>query len=497
MENPYKRTLSLVNMANVCFKRIRLISIFFLMTVCSTIIFLIFAKPVYQTDSQILIKSIRDDYYVSPTGKEIFTTNLEGKILSEIEILKGRSLAEQTLSTIGIDKLYPDIVKAYLKDSSTPPAANLTQNPLIIDLSLKRFMEVLNVDWVKKSNVIDISFKHSNPQLAAETVNTFVKAYLDRSLQVHNTTASYNFFQEQAERLKQQMWKSEEALKRFLDENHIIDLKEEKNILIQQVGKLKSEINDSRTQEAESDSKVKEIRSTLSTVPERIKTDEEVDANPQIVGELESKLVEYELQEKELLLKYKETSLPVKDIRAKIQIIRNKMAEVDKKKYGKTQYGINVAYEGLKRDLYGSETDLKSIRSKIIAQSEQLDRLVKTLNRLTDLEVTSDRLQHQVDDDRTNYDNYNKKLNESRISEAMDTEKLTNASLIEPARIPVEPVEPKKLLNLLLSIVLGILGGIGLSYFFEMFDDSIGKPEDVEADLNLIYLASIPPLKNL
>ena len=74
----------------------------------------------------------------------------------------------------------------------------------------------------------------------------------------------------------------------------------------------------------------------------------------------------------------------------------------------------------------------------------------------------------------------------------MDTEKITNVNLIEPAKTPLEPVSPKVLLNLLLSVLLGALGGLGLAFFREYLDDSIETIEDVEDCLHLPVLASIP-----
>ena len=105
-----------------------------------------------------------------------------------------------------------------------------------------------------------------------------------------------------------------------------------------------------------------------------------------------------------------------------------------------------------------------------------------------------DQLQQQVDVNRQNYRLYLTKFEESRISEAMDSEKITNVSVFEPARAPREPVSPKKMLNLILAIFLGAFGGLGLAFFMEYLDDKIEKIEDVEDTLGLPVLASVPIL---
>ena len=97
--------------------------------------------------------------------------------------------------------------------------------------------------------------------------------------------------------------------------------------------------------------------------------------------------------------------------------------------------------------------------------------------------------------DHRNYRLYLTKFEESRISNAMDTEKIANVSLIEPARPPLKPVGPKVMLNMVLALFLGAFGGLGLAFFMEYLDDSLEQTEDVEAYLEVPVLTSIPEMK--
>jgi capsular polysaccharide biosynthesis protein len=77
----------------------------------------------------------------------------------------------------------------------------------------------------------------------------------------------------------------------------------------------------------------------------------------------------------------------------------------------------------------------------------------------------------------------------------MDSEKITSVSLIEPAQLPLKPVSPKPMLNLVLAIFIGVFGGLGFAFFFHYLGDSLEMVEDVEEYLQLPVLASIPELK--
>jgi capsular polysaccharide biosynthesis protein len=77
----------------------------------------------------------------------------------------------------------------------------------------------------------------------------------------------------------------------------------------------------------------------------------------------------------------------------------------------------------------------------------------------------------------------------------MDTERMANVSLIEPARPPLKPVSPRVLLNIVLGVFLGGFGGLGLACFVEDLDDSLEWTDDVEECLDVPVLASIPEMK--
>jgi uncharacterized protein involved in exopolysaccharide biosynthesis len=205
--------------------------------------------------------------------------------------------------------------------------------------------------------------------------------------------------------------------------------------------------------------------------------------------------VELELKEHALLSKYTEQSRLVRNVREEIRMVRKKLTEQEAKRYGKTRSGVNITYQRLQEDLLRNEAELKAIRAKKKTQGAHLSAYQKKLEKLNRIEVELNQLKQQVDVDRQNYRLYLSKFEESRISDAMDTEKIANVNIIEPAQSPLKPVSPKIMLNMMLAIFLGGFGGLGLAFFSEYLDDSLEKTEDVENYLEVPVLASIPELK--
>jgi cell division septation protein DedD len=175
-------------------------------------------------------------------------------------------------------------------------------------------------------------------------------------------------------------------------------------------------------------------------------------------------------------------------------MVRTKLTEQEARQYGRSRSGLNTTYQRLQEELFRNKAELKALNAKEQTQNAQLAGYRQKLEKLNQIEVEVRGLQRQVDVDQQNYKLYLTKFEESRISNAMDSEKIINVTQILPATPPIKPVKPKVLLNLFLGIFLGAFGGLALAFFLEYLDDSITRPEEAEA-FNLPVLATIPKLR--
>ena len=343
--------------------------------------------------------------------------------------------------------------------------------------------------------MIEVSFKHSDPQIASAVVNRLSNLFLDRHLNVYKTPQSYSFFQEQSELLKTKLDRAEARLRELKEKYDLTALDEQQSILLNQTAELRTALNESLSQAVEVENRIQELEQQLAAVPKNIPQGEEVDHNPYLINTLEARLVELQLKEKDLLAKYTEESRLVRNVREEIQIVNRKLADNQKKQYGKTRTGVNPTFQKLQQELLRSKADYRSLMAKSQAQRGQLADYKKELDQFNRVETEYNQLQQSVDVDRQNYRLYLTKFEESRISDAMDSEKIAGVSLIEPAQVPLKPISPKKMLNLVLGLFLGALGGLGLAFFLEFMDDSLGEIDDVEEQLQLPVLGVLPELQ--
>ncbi len=90
-----------------------------------------------------------------------------------------------------------------------------------------------------------------------------------------------------------------------------------------------------------------------------------------------------------------------------------------------------------------------------------------------------------------NYDDIEEYLGDSG-QHALAGFKANNISIQDHAAVPAVPVRPKKLLNFAISIILGLIGGVGLVFLFEYLDDGVKSAEDIEKIAKWPFLGSVP-----
>ena len=472
---------NLRDLLNVIFKHKAKIVIIFLTVVVTVTIGSFLMPPVYEASSKILIKFGRENVYMptSPAagGNQpvLFDSSREERINSEVEILKGRSLIEKVLNDISVKKIYPDIDKKPL--IPRPGSKKLTP----LNKATLAFEKKLTVEGVKKSDIIDIKFQHGDPEIAAQVVNELIDTFLDHHLTVYKQSKQYNFFDDQVKLLERKLKKSENELEVFRRQNTISSLEEQKTLLLNQISDLEVELVGTRSEISEKEGKMHALKGFPSGDRKEVKMGEETDFNPFAISAIRNKLTELKLREEELLGKYTKQSLFVRNVRKEIEKAQELLDKEEKTYHDKAITSIDHV--------------LNALRSKGKSQERHLADYRRELIRINSVELKMKELDRQVSLNEENYQLYVRHMEEARISDAMDNQKIANISVVEPALPPIKPVKPKRILNILLSIILGGVAGLGVAFSSEYFSHSFNNSEDVKQHLGLKVLASIPEMK--
>ncbi len=89
-------------------------------------------------------------------------------------------------------------------------------------------------------------------------------------------------------------------------------------------------------------------------------------------------------------------------------------------------------------------------------------------------------------------DIYQQVLKKAQETTVMGTINVSNVQLYDKATPPKKPSKPKKALNVLLGIVLGLFTGVGFALVSERMDNTYTSPEELEEHLGVPMLGIVP-----
>jgi len=455
------------------------IVILFLSAVITAAVGSLMATSIYQASSRLLVKPGREDVYVSPTGDSpsVINRSYEGeKVNAEIAILKSSSLVAGLVERFGVNHLYeyPDrTLKGKLFKKNKKP------EPRPIEQVHKSVLASLDVSRVPESNVIEVTFNWPDPVIAARVVNKLVDLYLVQHLKVHTNPQTYTLLEEQAKKGEANLRESEKELGDFKRLHSISSLPQQRTFLLTSLSEAESQRKNTESEIQQTQEVVASLEAHLSNLDQNVQLRETVNKDSTTLAALKAKLVDLELQ----------------GLKEEIRRVKEMIAEEEVKEQKVIVSGENPIRQSVESDLLTRKARLRGLKAKLKNQKLQITAYQEELKTLDGFEKRMNELEREVAIDEANYNLYLTKFEEAKISESMDKQKIANVSVIEPAVPVMEPVKPKKRLNVLIGGFLGLFTGIGLAFFAEFIRPVFRTREDVDQFLGLPVLATLPKEK--
>lgn len=252
---------SLKNALHIVLRRKWLVLSVFVVSMTAAVLYADYSiTPMYEATAQILVSPGRE--HVSditiPTGgavQPMLRFDAEEQVARAREILTGRFLAERVVQKVGADSLFGRHV------NPASAAAQARREEAAVNLFLKR----VAADSAGRSSLVNIAFRHEDPQVAAQSVNTLADTYVERYVGMQKDPRTDAFFREQFDALKAKLAQAEANLLAFKQRHGIAaSLDEEQDAIRQQQGVLRAELNDSRARQAELQSRAAEIHRQIA-----------------------------------------------------------------------------------------------------------------------------------------------------------------------------------------------------------------------------------------
>jgi uncharacterized protein involved in exopolysaccharide biosynthesis/Mrp family chromosome partitioning ATPase len=486
-----------------------------------TVTFATFLMPaVYRSESKLLVGLGRENVTLDPTATTGRVLDIErsrlSEINSEIEILKSRDLAGMVVDSIGPSALIkPDqtagssapssgqtvldeirsikqrIFAAFERPSEAVKPKNTSERLSEREEAIQNLMQNLTISGSKESNIISLSYEGHFPKLTQEVVNRLIQLYLDKHINVHRTVGSYEFFIQQTERLRDALSQTARDLRDLKNKTGTVAVDEQRRIILNWIGALQQEMEQTDASVAASKAKVTMMRQRMADLPQTLVTAKVSGFPNQAADRMRERVYDLQLKEQDLLSKFTENSLPVLEIRRQIQEAKALLLKEERTLTQVTQ-GVNISFQQLQFSLLTEDATLSSLEAKAQVLREQLSRAQGELKDLNDNEVHITQLKREMNIQEELYRKNAESLEQARIGQALEMDKISNINVVEPATYPMNPIRPNRRLNVVLGFFLSLFGGIALAFISEYTDHSLKTPEGVAAKLQLQTLATVP-----
>ena len=158
---------------------------------------------------------------------------------------------------------------------------------------------------------------------------------------------------------------------------------------------------------------------------------------------------------------------------------------------------IKAEYARLQAQLANYTQRYTDEHPRVIELKAQIDSLRNKIQGLEDVDTGKESMEYrvlerEVQSNKRMYEILLTRLKETDLSSNLN---VNNISIIDRAEVPEKPVKPRVMLNMILAVMVGVVGGIGLGFFVDYLDTTIKSPEDIKEILESHFLGAIPDIE--
>lgn len=475
--------------------------------IAGAVSFSILNPPLYQSDAKLLVRYVVERSAVDPkagNGGDASDKPSDSVLNSEVEILSSWDLFEQVADEIGVNRLCPAS-----KDPSNTEAARVIAAGLTVAV-------------VPRTNVILVSYRNANPDLAPEVLQSLLEAYFSRHLDIHRSKAAFDMVSQQTDMIRAALAKTEDDLKKAKAAANIISVQDTANDLNLELADTERQVNAATTSLAEQRALVNALEkaapgstnaaprqlgaapagtpapanpfnqpavSTVITSGSGPATADDVEKYQACVAEIA------ELQKKgyELRATYLPESQPVQLNDAQIGDLQGQLHDMEHahpdllrmNSSGNATQGQVSSLDTERARLASYEAGMETLRTRLLNVQARAAEFAKVAPEIQQLE-RNEQLE-QAD-----YASSQSKLENATVDEALDPSKIPNISTVQKPSPALSVAGGREKVILALGGG-GLAAGVALALFIEMvLDQTVKRPLELEHRLGAPLLLSIP-----
>lgn len=437
----------------------------------------------YQASTKFLVERSRVDPIVSP-GQDpnvIREEVTEEELNSEVELLQSDDVLRQVVLAAGLDQRRSLLSYLGIQRSEEIRIAKATA----------RLVKDLQIESVRKSNLISVSYTAPDPQLAVRVLQALDEAYLKKNLAVHHPPGAFEFFDQQAENYKKRLADAEAQEKAFSEQEGGVSPQLARDITLQKLSDFTSMLQQTYADIASTEQRIDTLQKQSGATPQRLTTKSQTSDDAQVLQGLKSTLMSLEIKRTELLTKYQPAYPLVQEVDKEIGETRDSIANEEAKPLREETTDRNPTFSWIDEELAKAKADDSALHARAAAIQTIVARYRTSAHDLDQKQIQEQDLLRRVKAEEENYLLYQHKREEARMTEALDRTRILNVAIAEQPMTPALPSNsPWKVL--LLGMVLATSVSVGMAFTLEYTNPSFRTPSELFSELNIPVLAAVP-----
>jgi polysaccharide biosynthesis transport protein len=493
-ENMEEQEIHLRDYYKVIVKRRYTVAAVFAVVFLVCLIVTFSTTPLYMATTKILIEKSEPNnlaamnFYYVPYDPDFYET--------QYQLIKSTPVAEKVVEMLSLDKTYGPYF-AHEKKGFNPLSALIDWVSEISsavfggkgggktaaagdnageghmsrhEMIAREISDSLSVTPMKNTKLVNVSYMSTNPELAALVVNSIAKAYMENILEMKMSFSKYTmrWLEEKAGEERAKLERSEQALQQYMKEKDIVTLENRIAMLPERLSEVATKVAEAETKRKEKETLYEQVKN-VARDPGKAETIPAIASDPTIQA-LRVQILKAEQNILDMSRKYGKKHPAMVTAMGDLKILKDKKEQE-----------IRRVVESIKNEYELAKANEQNLR-KMVSETKSA-----TLN-LNEKFIQYGVLKRESETNKQLFDAIIKRIKEQGITQDIRT---IDVSVVEKAEVPKSPAKPKTLLNILLGLIVGLMGGVGLAFFVEYLDNTIKYPEDAESKLGAPVLGIV------
>lgn len=507
MEEYNEQQFNLQDYIRILYRGRWIITFSFIVVVTATVYWTFTTHKVYESTSLILLKEeggMQRQIFEVPTFMK-----KETMINNHVEILQSYSLAEEVIKRLQASKYSDSLyilgtrklkerfsIQSFLNNVSGRQKEP-EEDPSLEDLAEGLRESMISVVPRRDTDLVELKVNAFSPFEAAFIANTWMEAYRDMDIQASSGEVSRvrEFLERKLKDIKDELTVSENALKDYKESTKVAELGSETEQLINQSAQFEGLYQEAKTDLESNVQRLNHLKSQLNE-SQRVLIDEATGLSTPVIQQLQQQMANemaakaaYEQQLRSADL-YSPDDSRLQRMESRLKGLQESISKEMEKMVSSGGAGMNPLdiSQNLLANILQIEAENKSLRARTDALKKIVGQYERSLNSLPEKSLRLARLKRDAEVKNNLYLMLNEKYEENRIVEAGQ---IGSVRIVDWAKPPKFPIKPKKKMNLLLGIMMGLGLGVGITFLREYMDATLKTIEDVER-LGFAVLGSIP-----